>query len=211
MRTLVERLDRQTKILVAAAAGATLILFVGGWLLFVSPKHSQAAHLKAKVALARERLAVERARPSQERLTAAEVRQLEVALPDGPDMSTLVRQLDRLARGAGVTLESIAPAASTGGSGYTGVPLSVVVDGKFFAVDRFLALLRKQVRVRAHAVHGTGRLLDVQAIDLEQSTTPRPNVRATLTMEAYTFGGSPAAPAGAASEGSAGSGAGATG
>ena len=197
MRTLGARLDRTARIVLLATLGATVLLAVAGWMLLVSPKRSQAADLKAKIAVAEARLAVEHTQPSQGEISAAEVRQLELALPDSGEMSNLVRQLDGLARRVGVTLDSVTPAAETGASGYRAIPLSVVVDGKFFRVNRFLTLLRNQVQVRDGRVRGTGRLFDVQAIDFEQSTAPRPNVRATLTMAAYFYGGGAAATAGA--------------
>ena len=193
--TLVARLDRTERIVLLAALAATLLLVVGGWLLLVSPKRSQASDLKKQITTAQAKLAFERARPSQAGVTAAEVRQLELALPNTPAVATLVRQLDGLARGTGVTLDSVTPAPQTGGSGYRGIPLTVVVDGKFFRIARFLALVRNQVRTRAEGFRATGRLLDVQAINFVQSTTPRPNVKATLTMQAFVYGGGSAAPA----------------
>jgi Tfp pilus assembly protein PilO len=198
MSALAGRLDRTARIVLGAALGAMLLLAVVGWMLLVSPKRSQARDLKTEIANAQTRLAAERSRPRQGAIKLREVHQLELALPDRGEMSKLVRQLDALARRAGVTLDSVTPAAETGGAGYRAIPLTIVVDGKFFRVTRFLASVRTQVRLHERSVRGTGRLLDVQAIDFEQSATPRPNVRATLTMQAYVYGGGSAATGGAA-------------
>jgi Tfp pilus assembly protein PilO len=183
-------LDRSTKIFVAATLGVTLLLTLAVWLLVISPKRSQAADLGAQVAAAQEKVTT--GSSQQAPLTGvshAEARALELALPDRAQMPSLVRQLDALAGRAGVTLDTVTPQAETGGAGYKSIPLAVVVDGKFFGIRKFLRLLHDRVHVRGGKVHGTGRLFEVQAIDLQQSDDPRPDVRATLTMQAFVYAG----------------------
>jgi Tfp pilus assembly protein PilO len=194
MTRLATALDRRAQVVLGATLAGALVLAVLGWMFVVSPKRSHAADLKDRIALGQAQLAEQRSQQSPESgMTPAEVRRLELAMPDSSEMSTLVRQLDRLARRTDVTLDSVTPSAESGGSGYKAIPLTVVVDGKFFRVSRFLGLVRNQVRVHDGSVDGAGRLFDVQAIDLEQSTTPRPNVRATLTVQAYVYAGGPTA------------------
>jgi Tfp pilus assembly protein PilO len=193
--TAFTELDRSAKIALGATIGGVLVLTLAVWLLVISPKHSQAADLRAKLAVAQEKVG---ARSSQQLplagLSAAEVRGLARAMPDSAQTSSLVRQLDALANRAGVTLDTVTPQAETGGAGYKSIPLAVVVDGKFFGVRTFLRLLRNQVELRGGKVHGEGRLVDVQAIDLQQSDDPRPDVRATLTMEAFIYAGGAGTP-----------------
>jgi Tfp pilus assembly protein PilO len=201
-------LDRSAKIVLGTALGGLLVLTLAVWFLFISPKRSQAADLRAEVAVAQQQLD---ARSSQQLplagVSAAEVRALERAMPDSAQTSSLVRQLDRLARRAGVTLDTVTPQAETGGAGYKSIPLAVVVDGKFFGIRKFLRLLRKQVQLRGGTVHGTGRLFDVQAIDLQQSDDPRPDVRATLTMQAFLYSGGAGTPTTPATDATAAAGA----
>ena len=190
MRSLVANVDRSAKIVLVATMGATLLLAVAVWVFVVAPKRSQAADLGAKIAAAQQQLAAQRSsRAPLTGISPAEVRDLGFAMPDGTQMPSLVRQLDRFARLAGVTLDTVTPQPETGGAGYKSIPLSVVVDGKFFGIRKFLSLLRNGVRVRGSEVHGTGRLFDVQAIDFQQSTDTRPDVRATLTLQAFAFAG----------------------
>lgn len=190
MTTLQGRLDQRTMIILGAALGGTLLLAITVWLLVISPKRSEASELAARIEAAERQL---HSRDSQgvpgspAGVSVSEVRALERALPGTAQMSSLVRQLDRLAGQAGVTLETVTPQAETGGVGYKSLPLTVVVNGKFFGIRRFLRLLRTGVQVRGGHVHGTGRLFDVQAIDLQQSDDARPTVRATLTMQAFVF------------------------
>jgi Tfp pilus assembly protein PilO len=192
-------LDRQAKIVLAAALGAMLLLTAAVWLLVISPKRSEAADLRTKLAAAEDKLGTQRSQqPVVAGVTVAEVRALERALPDGAQTAGLVRNLDRLARRAGVTLDTVTPQAEIAGAGYKTIPLAVVVDGNFFGIRRFLRLLRSEVRVRGGKVHGSGRLYDVQAIDVQQSESLGPNVRATLTMQAFAFAGSAGTPAAAA-------------
>ena len=197
MTTLQGRLDQRTMIILGAALGGTLLLAITVWLLVISPKRSQASDLGARIEAAEQELQsrVSHGVPgSPAGVSVNEARALERALPGSARMSSLVRQLDRLARQAGVTLETVTPQAETGGAGYKSLPLTVVVNGKFFGIRKFLRLLRTAVLVRGGHVHGTGRLFDVQAIDLQQSDDARPSVRATLTMEAFVFAPGTGAP-----------------
>jgi Tfp pilus assembly protein PilO len=198
-------------ILFGAAAGALVVLAVAAWFLVVAPKRSEAADLRVQIAAAKEELASRHARgPSvpgagSGPVTVSEAQTLAQAMPDSAQMSSLVRRLDRLARRAGVTLDTITPQTETPGAGYRSIPLTVVVDGRFFAIQRFLRLVRTQVQVRGGRVQGRGRLLDVQAIDLQQAEGAGSSVRATLTMQAFVYaGGAQAAAAAQASASAAG-------
>jgi Tfp pilus assembly protein PilO len=184
---------------VVAGVGVALVLLVAaaGWLFVISPKRSEASDLDTQIADAQTELAVQ----LHPRSTApkwfdrADLLNLLRAMPDTPAMPEIVVQLSKLSDRSGVTLDTITPSTPTMGSGYELVPMTVVVDGHFFAVRDFLRLLRAQVKVKGSSVRSTGRLFDVQAVDLEQ-TEPAPTVRASLTMQAFVHtGGSATAPA----------------
>jgi hypothetical protein len=85
------------------------------------------------------------------------------------------------------------PGAAVDAVGYSSVPLTVVVDGRFFAVEQFLHLVRTRVQVAEEKVAASGRLLDVQSVTLDQ-TEPAPMVTATLAMSAFYFTGTAAPP-----------------
>ncbi len=183
------RLDLSTR----AAAGVTVLglflLSFGGWLVLVHPKRSEASRLDARIQEARAQLAVRRSRPIPPKgLSPSDLRGLRQAMPDTPEMPGVVSELSRLAGQAGVTLDTITPLAAIPAGGYLAVPMTVVVDGQFFAVRDFLRRLRGQVAVGKHGFRATGRLFDVQSLDLEQ-TEPAPQVRASFQLQAFVLGG----------------------
>jgi Tfp pilus assembly protein PilO len=178
-----------------AAIGLVVLLAVAGFMLVIAPKRSQISSLDSQITdvqgqlLAKTREQQKATTPKG--LTRAELTSILRALPDTPEMPGLVLQLSSLATQAGVTLDTITPAPPTSATGYQAIPLTVVVDGRFFAVREFLRSLRTQVKVKGTSVEATGRLFDVQGIDLEQ-TEPAPQVRASLTLQAFVYGTSPA-------------------
>jgi Tfp pilus assembly protein PilO len=182
------RVNASPKMAVGATVGAMILLVAAAGFLVVSPKNSHAGKLDGKIAETQARLGVQRSQAAgSARIDPRSVAGLSRAMPDRPQVSRLVRELNGLAHSAGVTLDTITPQAPTGGSGYEAIPLTVVVDGDFLAVRRFMRDLRLQVRIEGHNVRASGRLYDVQSVDFEQSSDPRPNVRATLTMQAFAF------------------------
>jgi Tfp pilus assembly protein PilO len=189
---------------------AVLLLAVAGWLLVVSPKRSEASSVAERIADVESQLEIrshqQQASSLPAGLTREQLRNVERALPDEPAVAGIVLQLSTLAAQSGVTLDTITPAPPTSGQGYVTLPLTVVVDGRFFAVRSFLRRLRTLVSVNGKSVRASGRLFDVQAVDLEQ-TEPAPSVRASLTVQTFVYAHgaemetTPAAPAAASAAG----------
>jgi Tfp pilus assembly protein PilO len=186
LSALVGKANSSPKVTLGATAGALLVLTLAVWLMVVSPQRSHASDLDSRIAETEAQLANGRTHSNAtRRIGPREMRDLLRALPDRPRISRVVRELDSLARATNVTLDSVTPLAPAVAAAYQAVPLTVVVDGAFLDVRAFMLRLRTQVRVRGERVRATGRLYDVQSIDFQQSTEPRPNVRATLTMQAF--------------------------
>jgi Tfp pilus assembly protein PilO len=184
------------KVVVGLAAAAVALFAAAGWMLLVSPKRSQASDLDAQIAQVESELSIRAHGQStaQNRLSKSDLQNLERALPDGTAMPAIVLQLSALAAQSGVTLNTITPAAPMSAGSYQALPMTVVVDGHFFGVRDFLRRVRTQVRVGDQSVKATGRLFDVQAVDLQQ-TEPAPQVRASLTMRAFVYGAAGSQPA----------------
>lgn len=196
------KVNLSSRVALGAAIGLVVLLAVAGFMLVVSPKRSQASSLDSQITDVQGQL-LTRTREQQKAtspkgLTRAELTSILRALPDSPEMPGIVLQLSSLAARSGVTLDTITPSPPTTATGYQSVPLTVVVDGHFFAVRDFLRSLRTQVKVKGTSVEATGRLFDVQGLDLEQ-TEPAPQVRASLTLQAFVYGTAPAAAAPATS------------
>jgi Tfp pilus assembly protein PilO len=185
---------------IALALGAVLVYGIALWLVVVSPRRSEVTRLDADVAAAELRLAEARAgaaRPRKTAAPAADVVRLAKAMPASTDQASLVLELARLARGAGVTLGSITPVdPTTDASGATLVPATVTVTGSYRQVTRFLKRTRGLVHIRGGRLRATGRLLAVQSVELSESSFGKfPLLDATITFNAYAYDGPLAPPA----------------
>lgn len=180
--------------LLGLAAGAVLIYGLAAWFLFVSPKRAEVATARADVADAELRLAEAQAaanRPGDSGVPVSDVFRLAKAMPDSNDQPGLILELSRLARGSGVTLQSITPQAAVGGAGGTTmIPVAVTIGGSYSEISKFLRRTRTLVSVRDGELRTTGRLLTVQTLGLVESVTEGfPMLDATMTLNAYVYDG----------------------
>jgi hypothetical protein len=72
--------------------------------------------------------------------------------------------------------------------GYQVVPITVIFDGNFFQLTDFLFRLRNLVDVRRGALAADGRLFTVDSVQFDQGQLKFPQVKATLTVDAYIYG-----------------------
>ncbi|MGH3002211.1 MAG: type 4a pilus biogenesis protein PilO [Gaiellaceae bacterium] len=172
---------------------AVVVVLAGmAWFAIVAPHRADAGKLDRQIAAAQGELTVRQhadgsAAKSTSAAKVAEAGQSLLAMPSSTGMPQIVVELNRLANAAGVTLDGISPQPSTQVGDYQSVGLSVVIDGRYRAVQDFLHAVRTQVRVgKGGAVQASGRLFDVQGIDLEQ-TEPAPALTTTVTMQAFVF------------------------
>jgi Tfp pilus assembly protein PilO len=167
----------------AAALLATAVAVAGaGWFVVIAPKRHQAATLATDIQSAQAKLAA--ARLAAAKAKASERPALQAALPGELAMPQILDQLNAVADRAGVRLDTVTPAAAVAGTGYYAVPLTVVVEGRFFSDEKFLQLVRNQVALKDSKLHASGRLFDVSSMQL---STTAPTVTATLQMRAYYF------------------------
>ena len=112
-------------------------------------------------------------------------------MPDGADMSGIIVVLNGLAGSRKLQFESITPGAAVAQAGFNTQPLTVVIQGRFSDISGFLGDLRKLVRVKKHTLAATGRLFAVDSVDFSAPDNKKsfPNVKATLTVDAFTFAG----------------------
>jgi Tfp pilus assembly protein PilO len=183
------KLDLSARAFAAALAALAVVLAGAMWFLAISPKHSKASSLSQQISAEQAKIAAA-VREAQQSHTAktssAQLKALEAALPSELAMPEIVDQLDGLARQAGVSLDTVTPNVPVVGVGYYAEPITVVVDGRFFDVKKFLHLVRTRVSIHKANVHVQGRLYDVSGVQLQQ-TEPAPTVTATLNMEAFYF------------------------
>ena len=189
--------DRLTpKVVAALAATAVAAVALIGWFGVVSPQRSKAAELDSRIADAQTQLVVLKATsPSGVRAGGASPAVLTRAMPRSVAMSTVLRQLQRAARQAGVRLDSLTPQAATAQSGYSTVPMDAVVTGRYFAVQRFLKRLRTQAGLSGPRAHASGRLFSVDSVSLAAAEAQLPQLAATIHLNVFTYSGSAGAAA----------------
>lgn len=178
------------------AVGAVALL-AAAWFLVVAPQQSKADDLDAQVSVAQTELQARRlalATPSA-RITvkAGDTYRLAKALPDATNMAGMILDLNRLAVRHRLAFLSITPAAPLASTGYVAQPVGVEVQGRFTDVSAFLGELRRLVRVRQGRLDARGRIYSTTNINLTESETKFPNVKAAVTIESYTFLASTAA------------------
>jgi Tfp pilus assembly protein PilO len=192
VRARVESLSPRA--LIALAAAAVLLFAVAAWFLVVSPKRADASAATADLAAAQSRFADAQAalaRPSVSGTTVTDVLLLTKAMPSSDDQAGLILELTRLARVSGVTLKGITPQEPVAGlAGPTSIPVSVVVNGRYHDVERFLMQTRRLVTVRKGEVDARGRLLSVRGVTLGESDTGEfPQLDAVVDLDAYVYDG----------------------
>lgn len=175
--------------------GAVVLVAVlgGGWMLGVAPKRKEATELATDVAAAEQDLARKRAalaRPQAEvKIRLSDIYRLTKALPDSPQVPGVLLDVTRSAGRNGLSLKSVTPSAPTAGPGYLTYPITVVVEGRYKGVSSFVRDLGALVDVRNKTLDARGRMYSVSAVDLGQpgDQIEFPIVRATVTLDTYTF------------------------
>lgn len=179
---------------VGLALAAVFLYALVVWLLLVGPKRAEVASLQDQLAAAELELAgsrAEAARPARAAVPVADVVRLAKAMPSSGDQTSLVLELTRVARRSNVTLGSIAPEApDVDSAGATVVPVAVTVTGTYRQVTRFLRNTRSLVHFSGGKLRATGRLFNVQGIELAESSSAKfPLLDATITFDAYAYDG----------------------
>jgi hypothetical protein len=182
--------------------GAGLFVYaLFGWFVLVGPKRANAASLRAQVVAAESELATARVAVARNdaapTIEVADIFRLATAMPSVPDMPGILLELSRIAQETGVAFNTITPQASVVVGSYQQVPISVAFDGNFYELSDFLFRLRTLVAVRRSELQATGRLYSVGGLDFSESPDGFPDIIATLTINAYVYGGDAPATTGA--------------
>jgi Tfp pilus assembly protein PilO len=191
---MIDRLSKRTALAIAAVGVLAVVLV--GWFALVSPQRSKASELDGKISESRTALQLAEAltRGDQQRQTEAEARVLVKAMPSETQMSQILRQLSSAAKATRVRVNSVTPSAAAPLAGYEAVPMSVVVEGRYLGIANFLGRLRTLVAVGPEKVKAKGRLYSVDSVQFvggeDQSF-----LQATMTLNAYRYGGAAATPA----------------
>jgi len=182
------KLSVTPKLLVIVLLATLLILAGATWFLVITPKKTQANSLDAQITAAKEQLFTRTHLPKEPKglNPVLEGTLVNRALPDTIAMPQVVLELSRISGEEHVTITSLTPVASTVYASFSETPLTVTVTGKFFAVEAFLRELRNQVRLDAGQVVASGRLFDVQGVNINQGSKP-PLVTANVSLDVFNY------------------------
>ena len=205
------KLDLSARAFALALLGTVLVLAGASWFVVISPKHDKAATLQTKIQSDQSRLAMAAHEQATKEVSAiGKDKAVDSALPQSVAMPQILEQLNAMANQSDVTLDTVTPGVTVPETGYVAVPLTVVVDGQYFAVRKFLQLVRNQVtlgKAGKPKFSASGRLFGVTSMRLDQ-TEPAPTVTATFNMNAYYYSPSSIVPLPASTTSSSGTSAG---
>ena len=183
---------------------AVLVVVGVGWFMLVSPQRSKATTLDTQIGTVEGQLTEAQhllAAPNR-RQTAAALATAKRALPDTPQMANVLRQLSAAAAKSRTELDTITPGVTIAAAGAAPMPISVVVKGRYFAIQKFARLLRQSADIKKGGLAGTGPLYTIDNIAFAGQAPAEPGqaangaILATLALNAFTY--SAAAPPAAA-------------
>lgn len=169
---MIDRMSGRVALLLVTVA--LLLVLLLGWFVLISPQRSKASKLDSQVGETNIQLdaVTSLLQGPVGRESLAELKVAKIAVPDDPKMSQILRQLSAAASTAGVSLDSITPQPLVPLSGAEVVPMMLSVTGHYFAIQRFLRVLRTEAALRGNKLHATGRLYSVDSIQFTGTAAP---------------------------------------
>jgi Tfp pilus assembly protein PilO len=174
--------------------GCLLVLLVGVFALVMPQKH-KASQLTKELASTEAQITTARALAAQkpeERIRVADLFKVVKAMPDAPDMTGIILQLQQTAADAGVEFDSIvAQPAEPGTTGYALQPIDLSFNGNFYSLTDFLSRLRRLVMVHHGALDASGRLFSVDSVNFGAGADGFPAIAANVHVNAYVYSPAP--------------------
>ncbi len=173
---MIKKLDAKLALLLTVVAA--LVVLLVGWFGLVSTERSKASQTDTQVA--EQQVALTAAQSliatTSKAAADAQLRAAERVLPTDPRMSQVVRQLTAYSGTSSTQIDSIVPGAVTTVGTAQAVPVTLTIEGQYFAIRHFLALLQAGASMKKDKVTGNGRLYSVDKVQFVPSpstaTTP---------------------------------------
>ena len=183
-------------VLIVLVVLGTFVVGLLGYFVLVRPQGAKLKHIKAdeqaaqaKLDAYHQKVLAARAAP---KIQVADVYRLAKAMPSKADMPDVVLELSQLARDTGIQFDSISPQPPAAIGSYTVLPISVTFNGTFYDLADLLYRLRSLVNVHGGRLDATGRLFAVDTLTFGESPQKFPRIQASLVIDAYVYGGTPA-------------------
>lgn len=106
----------------------------------------------------------------------ANLAELKVRLPDEPEMPTMIIDLNKIAKDAGIEFIQITQAEWVEKTGYTEIPLKITMNGRYYDVIDFL------YRLRFHS-----REIMVMSITIGEGPSGLPQISAIIEAKTFTL------------------------
>jgi len=185
---------RTVSILVGVAG---LLVLLAGFFFLVRPQSHKAAQLTKDLAKTQTQIVMARslaAQKPEQTIRVADLFKVVEAMPDDPDMTGIILQLQQTANEAGVKFDSIQPQPLEESVGYGLQPIDLSFQGNYYSLTDFLSRLRRLVTVHGGKLDATGRLFSVGRLDFAPGAEGFPAITANLRVNAYVYRPMPVAP-----------------
>jgi Tfp pilus assembly protein PilO len=192
---------------VVLAIVGVVVLIGAYYMLALKPERRQVSALDAKITTQRQALAtaqqsynVGRAAQAALKSDSAEWAALALAVPEQSDIPGLLRTLEKTARAAKVSMQTIslsssgsstsaattAPSSTTDGA--TPVPIQLTFNGGYVALNKLVRTLTALVSFAGGKVHASGPLLSINSVSLAGTGQLTGNLTATIYQLAGSAG-----------------------
>jgi Tfp pilus assembly protein PilO len=186
-------LSKQTLVAIGLAVGGIAIGLLG-YFVAVSPEKAKLASVDKQIDAAHASLASAEQAPVNAKSTpakATDLFRLSTAMPGTDDMPGVLISLSQLAKSSKVSLLSVTPSADVAENGYSQIPISLQVSGKFDGLMKFLSSMRHAVVLHGDKVKVENRLFVPTSTAITSSDGK--SVQATISLDAFVYGTAPVA------------------
>ena len=192
---MIDKMSGRVSLLLVS--GAAILIVLLGWFVLIAPERSKASDLGAQVDQTNVQLqaVTDLLQGPIGKESFASLKVAEIAIPDDSKVSQILRQLSAASLAAGVEIDSVAPQLAVAATGAEALPITMTVKGRYFAIQRFLRILRSEAALQGDKIRATGRLYTVDSIQFAGAAPATDgsgggstgNVQASLALNAYVY------------------------
>jgi type IV pilus assembly protein PilO len=179
---------------IIASVIAVVVVLVAMAVFLVWPQIQKMGELDAQISAARSDAATAQAqletlKQSKARASDTDAAWLRLAnlVPNGPDLPSLIVELQDAAFDSGVQLFTVTPSNPVGAAGYATIPIQVEIVGTWADTVDYIQRLPKFNRGLRVVESSTARVNNSEIETKENATVPNYSARTVIKLEAYTI------------------------